>query len=142
MANQKNTIRQHEILRVPKGWENQDRALVIQLNRVLDDIYAQFNSKAFTAAAASGQTEYDLTGRRDGNVCVLNVRVQTTGESGWLTVATLARDCRPNAVTYGIIADESASSAASRMRVTADGEVQIYGTTSGHTYCGSIVFIR
>lgn len=142
MANQKNTIRQHEILRVPKGWENQDRALVIQLNRVLDDIYAQFNSKTFTAAAASGQTEYDLTGRKDGNVCVLNVRVQTTGSSGWLTVATLARDCRPSTVTYGIIADESDSSAASRMRVTADGEVQIYGTTSGHTYCGSIVFIR
>jgi len=31
--------RQHEPLRVPQGWKGQDKALVIQLERVVDDIY-------------------------------------------------------------------------------------------------------
>lgn len=33
--------RQHETLRVPQGWNGQDRGLVIQLERILDDIYNQ-----------------------------------------------------------------------------------------------------
>lgn len=32
-------IRQHETLRVPQGWKEQDRALVIQMERILDDLY-------------------------------------------------------------------------------------------------------
>lgn len=35
-------IRQHETLRVPQGWTEQDKALVIQLTRVFDDIYKQY----------------------------------------------------------------------------------------------------
>lgn len=31
--------KQHEPLRVPNNWKEQDRALVIQLERILDDIY-------------------------------------------------------------------------------------------------------
>lgn len=34
-------IKQHEQIRVPAGWTGQSRDLVIQLNRVLDDIYRQ-----------------------------------------------------------------------------------------------------
>lgn len=34
--------KQHEELRVPSGWSEQDRALVIQLERILDDLYAKF----------------------------------------------------------------------------------------------------
>ena len=37
MANK--MIRQHEPLRVPQGWNGQDRALVIQLERILTDLY-------------------------------------------------------------------------------------------------------
>lgn len=29
----------HEPLRVPENWKGQDRALVIQLDRLMDDIY-------------------------------------------------------------------------------------------------------
>ena len=36
----KNTY-QHQRLRVPRGWTDQDRALVIQLEQLLDDIYKQ-----------------------------------------------------------------------------------------------------
>ena len=35
-------IRQHEALRVPQGWDGQDKALVIQLERVLTDLYRLF----------------------------------------------------------------------------------------------------
>ena len=42
MAEKEVTIRQHEVLRVPQGWTEQDKALVIQLNRIFDDIYKYY----------------------------------------------------------------------------------------------------
>ena len=33
-------VRQHEPLRVPYGWKEQDRAFVIQLDRKFDELYA------------------------------------------------------------------------------------------------------
>jgi len=39
MAN--NTIR-NEPLRVPAGWKDQDKALIIQLQRLLDDLFGRF----------------------------------------------------------------------------------------------------
>lgn len=33
------TNRQHEPLRVPEWWKGQDRTLVVQIDRILDDIY-------------------------------------------------------------------------------------------------------
>ena len=35
-------IRQHQPLRVPSGWNGEARSLVIQLESLLDDIYAKF----------------------------------------------------------------------------------------------------
>lgn len=37
----KQFVRQHEPLRVPDKWRTSDRMFVIQLNRLLDEIYAQ-----------------------------------------------------------------------------------------------------
>ena len=37
---QKKWVRQHEPVRVPQGWTEQERGLVIQLNRMLDEVYA------------------------------------------------------------------------------------------------------
>lgn len=34
--------KQHEALRVPQGWKEQDRALIMQLERILDDLYSKF----------------------------------------------------------------------------------------------------
>ena len=42
MQKNKSVIPQHEVLRVPQGWNEQDRSLVIQLERVHDDIYRHF----------------------------------------------------------------------------------------------------
>ena len=36
-------IEQHEALRVPANWRGQDRAFVIQLERILTDVYRHFN---------------------------------------------------------------------------------------------------
>ena len=36
-------IRQHETLRVPNGWEGQSRAFVIQMERILTDLYRLFS---------------------------------------------------------------------------------------------------
>lgn len=35
------TIKQHEPIRVPSGWDGQSKMLIIQINRVFDDIYRQ-----------------------------------------------------------------------------------------------------
>ena len=37
------TIQQHEPLRVPKGWGEQERRLIAQLEEILDDLYRRFN---------------------------------------------------------------------------------------------------
>ena len=36
------TIKQHEALRVPQGWKDQDKALITQLERIFTDIYKRF----------------------------------------------------------------------------------------------------
>jgi len=36
--------RKHEPLRVPQGWEGQNRALIVQLERVIDDIYLHMHN--------------------------------------------------------------------------------------------------
>ena len=40
MAERINRSRQHEPLRVPVNWTGQDRAFVVQLNNLLDEIYS------------------------------------------------------------------------------------------------------
>lgn len=40
----KQFVRQHEPLRVPEHWKGQDRSFVIQINRLLDEIYAQLGT--------------------------------------------------------------------------------------------------
>ena len=42
MQKNKSMIPQHEVLRVPNGWNHEDRGLVIQLERIHDDIYKHF----------------------------------------------------------------------------------------------------
>lgn len=42
MKKNKSVIPQHEVLRVPSGWEGENRAFVVQLERVHDDIYKHF----------------------------------------------------------------------------------------------------
>ena len=52
MSNQRAaSVRQHEALRVPQGWKDQDRALVIQIERILDDLYTKFGRIRLTDLA-------------------------------------------------------------------------------------------
>lgn len=36
--------KQHEALRVPERWREQERSFVMQLDRILDEIYAMFGN--------------------------------------------------------------------------------------------------
>ena len=56
MAQQKQ-VRQHEPLRVPDRWNGQDRALVIQIERLLDDIYIQLGNIEKRIAALEAEDE-------------------------------------------------------------------------------------
>ena len=42
MADEYSTIQQHQALRVPKGWGQQEKMLIVQLEEILDDIYRRF----------------------------------------------------------------------------------------------------
>lgn len=42
MSSDYSTIQGHEPLRVPQGWQQQERAFVVQLEEILDDIYRRF----------------------------------------------------------------------------------------------------
>jgi len=46
------TVRGREPLRIPQGWKDQDRALIIQLERILDDIYRRFDKSDIEALQA------------------------------------------------------------------------------------------
>lgn len=37
-------MKQHEPIRVPQGWTGQNRALIIQLERLFDDLYKRFGN--------------------------------------------------------------------------------------------------
>lgn len=42
MADKYSTIQQHQPLRVPAGWDKQEKAFVVQLEEILDDLYRRF----------------------------------------------------------------------------------------------------
>lgn len=62
MADDKTSfVRKPEHLRVPQGWTAQDKALVIQLERILNDIYRLYgNSEKVTVTDVS----YDETDKK------------------------------------------------------------------------------
>ena len=47
MADKYSTIQQHQPLRVPSGWDRQEKALIVQLDEVFDDIYRRFGRLRF-----------------------------------------------------------------------------------------------
>ena len=47
MSSEYSTIQQHQPLRVPAGWDRQEKALIVQLDEVFDDIYRRFGRLRF-----------------------------------------------------------------------------------------------
>lgn len=43
MSSNYSTIQQHQPLRVPQGWGTQEKALIVQLDEIFDDLYKRFN---------------------------------------------------------------------------------------------------
>jgi hypothetical protein len=58
--------RQHEVLRVPNGWTEQDKALIMQLERIHDDLYNRL-TKAVTGQVFS---VLGIEPDEDGNVAL------------------------------------------------------------------------
>lgn len=71
----KRTILQHEPLRIPQGWTGQDRALVIQLERILDDLYMRF-----------GKLSTDIDGKADKADVVTDVAFDDTNKRITMTI--------------------------------------------------------
>ena len=66
----KSTVRQHQPLRVPNGWKEQDRAFVIQLERLFDELYSltsRLEDISVTDVAYDPATK-KLTLTIDGNI--------------------------------------------------------------------------
>ena len=55
-------MRKHEPLRVPEKWQGQDRQFVIQLERLMDDLYNRLG-RANDTIAEMEKTIADLTER-------------------------------------------------------------------------------
>ena len=101
MANANASIQQHEPLRVPAGWGKQERAMVMQLDEILDDIYRRFGrlrlqdmGKAFRQSFADLEGNYTeliadvglietRVGDAEGNITTL----QQTAEELVISVA-------------------------------------------------------
>ena len=47
MADKYSTIQQHQPLRVPSGWDKQEKMLIVQLDEIFDDIYKRFGRLRF-----------------------------------------------------------------------------------------------
>ena len=58
------TIPQHEPLRVPNGWNGDEKAFVIQLERILTDIYKHF--RPLQSEDFSNELLADLESRMNG----------------------------------------------------------------------------
>lgn len=101
MADVNASIQQHEPLRVPAGWGKQERALIMQMDEILDDIYRRFGrlrlqdmGKAFRQSFADLEGNYTeliadvglietRVGDAEGNITTL----QQTAEELAISVA-------------------------------------------------------
>lgn len=92
MADKYSTIQQHQPLRVPRGWGKQEKALIVQLDEVFDDIYRRFGrlrmedmGKTFRKRIEDdegniAEITLDITGlttrigNAEGDISALNIR--------------------------------------------------------------------
>lgn len=108
----KKMVQQHQPIRVPNGWNENDKTLVIQLEEVLDDIYRHFgrlewedlseklkaiiDGKAGKTDAVTAVT-YDSTNKK------LTKTINGT-TTNIVTVATIKSDILP--LTWGDLAGQ------------------------------------
>ena len=75
------SIKQHESLRVPMGWKDQDKALIGQLERIFDDIYKRF-----------GRLGWDDLGEKLKDCIVTNVSYDAVNHMLTLTINGVTTD--------------------------------------------------
>ena len=152
--NQYVTIQQHQPLRTPAGWEQQEKAFVVQLDEIFDDIYKRFGRlrledmskafrKSFTDMEANLTVEHITTGVvgvdawRFGKLVVVNVQDKTPGEL-W----TVPTGYRPGATAQSVARDDSSGATARLAYGTGDYILSITGATNASvSYYGQIMWI-
>lgn len=86
----KTNIRQHQPLRVPQGWNDQDRSLVIQLERLFDEVYtitSKLRDSMVTEVGYNATSKY-LTQKIGGAVSEI-VKIATLDGNGKVPAAQL-----------------------------------------------------
>ena len=72
MADKYSTIQQHQPLRIPAGWDKQEKALIVQLDEIFDDIYRRYGRLRLEDFGSSFRKRYEDT---EGNVASLEFDV-------------------------------------------------------------------
>lgn len=99
MSEKRNMIRQHEAIRVPEGWKPQERALIMQLERIFDDIYKQLSGfgkpKEYTNTATKNVSVYELPGGLMITTIKEEVTVDIDNTSGNIYYGTISAETFP-----------------------------------------------
>lgn len=74
MADMLASIQQHEPLRVPAGWDKQERAMLMQLEEILDDIYRRFGRLRLEDMGKSFRKEF---ADAEGNIATLQADTES-----------------------------------------------------------------
>ncbi|MBP5727918.1 MAG: hypothetical protein J6Y48_12675 [Clostridia bacterium] len=129
------TIKQHEALRVPMGWKDQDKALIAQLERIFDDIYKRFGRLAWEDLGAKLQEK--ITGIEEGAVTAvtwdgvnnkLTVTINDT-VNDVVTIATIKTALNLTKDDVGLSNVENKSSATIRGEITSQNVTDALGYT-------------
>ena len=122
------TIQQYQPLRVPQGWERQEKALIVQLEEIFDDIYRRFGrlklsdmSKDFRSSFTDmegnmAEITLDVTGLTtrmgdaEGNISTLQLTASslTSSIGNWQSQSTITQtinslDSRISSLGYGTV---------------------------------------
>lgn len=110
-------IRQHEALRVPQGWSGQDKALIMQLERVFNDLYRLLGGHDEAMVTA---VTYDTVNKK----LTVTIGGETTDI---VTVATIKTDMALTKSDVGLSNVENKSSATIRSEITSTNVTNALG---------------
>ena len=128
-------IKQHEALRVPQGWTGQDKAFVIQLTRIFDDIYKRYGRLEWDDLGEKLR-EY-LTNIHDGTVTAVtwdsvNKKLTVTiggSTSDVVTISVIKTALELTKSDVGLGNVENKSSATIRSEITSQNVTDALGYT-------------
>ena len=123
--------RQHETLRVPQGWNGQDRGLVIQLERILDDIYNQLVRRVISVLGVKADDKGNVVLTKDDITALGFIADNLTTDSATMALSAKQGKILANrAQRFGMNAGDS-------VRLTARARSSFILFICGHTNSNS-----